>query len=38
LTDLKKICSDLNIEFDQADRILYMADKRLNKDFRLKNY
>lgn len=38
LQDLNKICSDMNIEFEQADRILFMADKRINKDFRLKNY
>ncbi len=38
LTDLKKVCSDLNIKFEKADRILFMADKRLNKKYKLKNY
>ncbi len=38
LKDLRISCSKLNIPFDQADRILYNADKRLNKTERLKNY
>ncbi|MBI9038202.1 MAG: hypothetical protein JEY97_08735 [Bacteroidales bacterium] len=38
LTDLKKVCFDLNIPFDKSDRILFMADRRINKEHRLKNY
>ena len=38
LTDLKQVCSDLNIEFEKADRILYKADKRINPTHNLKNY
>jgi len=38
LFDLKKICSDLKIPFDKSDRILFMADKRINKAVKLKNY
>lgn len=38
LFDLKKICSDYNIPFDKSDRILFMADKRINKKEKLKNY
>lgn len=33
---LKKICSDYNIPFSTADRLLYQLDKNLNKKFRLK--
>ncbi len=35
---LKDKCKDFNIRFDQADRILYKADKRINKNVKLKNY
>ncbi len=38
LLDLKQICTDNNIPFDKADRILFMADKRINKKEKLKNY
>lgn len=38
LIDLRKACSDLDIPFHKSDRILFMADKRINKDFKLKNY
>ena len=38
LKDLKKVSSDLNIPFDQSDRILFMADKRINKEHKLKNF
>jgi len=30
--------SDLKIPFDKSDRILFMADKRINKKENLKNY
>jgi len=36
LKDLSKVCSDLDIPFTMADRILYMADKRVNKGSNLK--
>ena len=35
---LKEKCNDLSIPFDQADRILYKADKRINKEVKLNNY
>ena len=38
LYDLKNICIDLKIPFDKSDRILFMADKRINKTENLKNY
>lgn len=38
LRNLRDKCKDLSIPFEQADRILYNADKRLNKDVKLKNY
>ena len=38
LTDLKSICSSINIQFDKADRILFMADRRINKNIPLDNY
>ncbi len=38
LNDLKIVCKKLNISFDKADRILYEADKRINKDVLLDNY
>lgn len=31
LYDLSDICIDLKIPFDKSDRILFMADKRINK-------
>ncbi len=38
LEDLEKKCRELDIPFEKADRILYKADKRINKDVKLKNY
>ena len=38
LYDLSDICFDLKIPFDRSDRILFMADKRINKKEKLKNY
>ncbi len=38
LEDLEKKCKELEIPFEKADRILYKADKRINKDVKLKNY
>lgn len=36
LADLKIACNKLNIDCEKADRILYMADKRLNKNIKLR--
>jgi hypothetical protein len=38
LQDLKRVCEKLKIPFDRSDRILYMADKRINKGISLENY
>jgi hypothetical protein len=38
LSDLKDISIKLEIPFFDVDRILYKADKRINKDISLKNY
>ncbi len=38
LMDLRRVCSDKQIEFSSADRILYMVDKRVNKNISLNNY
>lgn len=38
LTDLKDVCTSLDIPFDKSDRILFMADRRVNKERKLKNY
>jgi hypothetical protein len=38
LNDLRLACKNLNIPFKDSDRILFMADKRLNKKHKLKNY
>ncbi len=35
---LRSKCNDLGIPFEKADRILYNADKRINKDVKLRNY
>jgi thermostable 8-oxoguanine DNA glycosylase len=35
---LRAKCKALDIPFEQADRILYNADKRINKGVKLKNY
>lgn len=36
LIDLKKISIDLKIDYTKADRILYMADKRINRKHKIK--
>lgn len=38
LKDLTDVCEKFNIPFDKSDRILFMADKRINKDISLDNY
>jgi hypothetical protein len=38
LKDLTEVCEKLEIHFDESDRILFMADKRINKDIPLDNY
>ncbi|WP_428088096.1 type II toxin-antitoxin system HicA family toxin [Candidatus Thioglobus sp.] len=38
LSDLKKLCTTLEIDFEQSDRILYNTDKRINKKIKLSNY
>ena len=38
LSELKRVCDNLNIPFEKSDRILYMADKRVNKKHKLRNY
>ena len=38
LNDLHKVCCELDIPFESSDRILYMADKRVNKNSKLLNY
>ena len=38
LTNLTKVCLEFNIPFEKADRILYMADKDINKKIPLDNY
>ena len=38
LNDLKRISLELGIQFELSDRILFNADKRLNKDISLDNY
>jgi thermostable 8-oxoguanine DNA glycosylase len=38
LRDLRAKCKDLDIPFENADRILYNADRRINKGVRLRNY
>jgi hypothetical protein len=38
LNDLKKYCLKFDIPFDIADRVFYMADRRINKEVRLNNY
>jgi hypothetical protein len=38
LYDLKLTCINFKISFEKADRILYMADKRVNKNHKLTNY
>lgn len=36
LDDLKAACTKLNIDFEDSDRVLYMADKRVNKEHKLR--
>lgn len=38
LRDLKAVCDKFKIPFDKSDRILFMVDKRINKDVPLDNY
>lgn len=38
LKALKKKCIELEIPFEKSDRILYNADKRINKSMKLRNY
>ena len=38
LSDLRIICSKQNIPFEKIDRILFVADKRINKKIPLDNY
>jgi len=38
LNTLKKKCIELEIPFEKSDRILYNADKRINKSMKLRNY
>lgn len=38
LKDLTNVCEKLEIPFYNSDRILFMADKRINKDISLDNY
>jgi hypothetical protein len=38
LKDLKEVCKGFKIPFDKSDRILFMADKRINSDIPLDNY
>jgi thermostable 8-oxoguanine DNA glycosylase len=38
LVDLKQKCDDLNIPFENADRIFYLLDKALNKGLKLNGY
>lgn len=38
LSDLKEVCNRLEIPFELADRILFEADRRVNKNEKLLNY
>ena len=38
LVDLRKACEKLSISFEDSDRVLFMADRRVNTDHKLKNY
>ena len=38
LVDLREKCNELNIPFENADRVLYLLDKNLNKGVNLKGY
>ena len=37
LEQLKKVASELKIEYKEADRVLYMADRRINRKHKLSN-
>ena len=36
LKDLRKVCDELNVPFEKADRIFYMLDKDINKSVKIK--
>lgn len=38
LKKLKTLCNQLEIPFERSDRILYNADRRINKGIKLRNY
>jgi len=38
LRALRAKCEELSIPFENADRVLYNADRRINKDVKLRNY
>ncbi len=38
LEDLRNICNKMEIPFEKSDRILFMADRRINKKHKLNNY
>ncbi len=38
LEDLQDVCVKLEIPFEKSDRILFMADRRINKGHKLNNY
>lgn len=38
LNQLSAMCKELELPFNKADRIFYNADKRINKDVKLRNY
>lgn len=38
LKRLREVCNEFGIDFEIADRILYLADKKANKGIALKNY
>ena len=38
LSKLRDVCNSKNIPFNNADRILYEIDKKVNKEIKLKNY
>ncbi|MHA8103783.1 hypothetical protein [Aquirufa nivalisilvae] len=38
INDLHDVCRNLDIPFDKSDRILFMVDKRINKNNLLENY
>lgn len=38
LEDLRSVCKHLKIDFEEADRLLYMADRRINSEYKLSNF